>query len=119
MMGRGDIIPLLYALLPTIVIEYAVLLLLGEKRKRVLWSSVVVNVLTNVPLNLYLLTVSDGLTDLIVGEVLVVVVETLWYLYFVKRWRQVFVYSLLCNMISFLTGVLFQLWLFWLGIKIF
>ena len=97
------------ALVATIIIEYGVLLLLGEQRQRVLLSSVVVNILTNVPLNLYLLFVGNSWTAIAVGEVLVVVVEALWYYWFVREWQRAWVYSLLCNAISFLLGVLFQL----------
>ena len=96
------------ALVATILIEYGVLLLLGERRRKVLLSSVVVNILTNVPLNVYLLRCSGGWRDVLVGEVLVVVVECLWYYGFVRKWSQAAIYSLLCNAISFLTGMLFQ-----------
>ena len=48
------VVVLLIALVLTILIELGVLLLLGERQKRVLCSSVVVNVLTNVPLNIIL-----------------------------------------------------------------
>ena len=97
------------ALLGTIVIELGVLLLLGENRRRVLWSSVVVNTLTNVPLNLYLLNVNDGWGALCVGEILVVLVEAAWYWLFVRELKTALVYSVLCNAISFLIGLLFQL----------
>ena len=97
------------ALLGTIVIELGVLLLLGENRRRVLWSSVVVNALTNVPLNLYLLNVNGGWGALCVGEILVVLVETVWYWLFVHEVKMALVYSVLCNAISFLIGMLFQL----------
>ena len=99
---------LLYTLIPTILIELAVLWLLREKRRKVLLASVAINVLTNVPLNLYLLYVASGIKEIIIGEVIVVVVETLWYLCFVNL-KQAFIYSLLCNAISFLLGVLVQL----------
>ena len=62
-----------------------------------------------VPLNVYLLRCSGEWRDVLMGEVLVVVVECLWYYGFVRKWSQAAVYSLLCNAISFLTGVLFQL----------
>lgn len=101
MIGR-----LLIALIPTILIEGGVLWLMGERRRKVLGASVVVNVLTNVPLNLYLMLVDDSWATLLVGEVIVVVVETLWYLLFVKQFKQAFIYSLLCNATSFLIGLL-------------
>ena len=100
---------LLSTLLPTILIELGVLWLLGETRRKVLWSSVVVNALTNVPLNLYLLNVDDGWGALLVGEVLVVLVEAVWYWLFVREVKMALAYSVLCNAISFLIGMLFQL----------
>ena len=100
---------LLLALLPTILIEMGVLLLLGERRRRVLLSSVGANVMTNVPLNLYLRLCSGTMTDVLVGEAVVVVVEAVWYYAFLRTWRQAFRYSLWCNVASFLIGVAFQL----------
>ena len=100
---------LLVPLVATIVIEWGVLLFLGERRRKVLYGSVVINVLTNVPLNLYAVCVSNGLSTAVVGELLVVVVEALCYRWLVDEWRQAWIYSLLCNSISFLTGELFVL----------
>lgn len=95
--------------LATIVIEMGVLWLLGEKRKRVLLSSIVINILTNIPLNLFLIFVTGGVTAIFIGELLVFIVETLWYYYFVKDIKQAAIYSALCNAISFLLGLLVQL----------
>ena len=98
---------LLIALIPTILIEGGMLWLMGERRRKVLGASVVVNVLTNVPLNLYLMLVDDTWATILVGEVIVLMVETLWYFLFVRRWKQAVLYSLLCNTTSFLIGLLF------------
>ena len=100
---------LLWPLVATIVIELGVLLFLSERRRKVLYGLVVMNVLTNVPLNLYAVYVSDGWSTLIVGEALVVLIEALYYRWLVGEWRQAWIYSLLCNAISFLTGELFVL----------
>ena len=54
---------LLWPLVATIVIELGVLLFLGERRRKVLYGSVVMSVLTNVPLNLYAINVSDENND--------------------------------------------------------
>lgn len=94
------------ALLLTVLIEGLVLLLLGEKRRRVLLSSVVINIFTNVPLNLIIRHVGMSVTAVAVGEAVVVAVEALWYYFFVRRASQAAVYSLLCNGVSFLTGVI-------------
>mgnify|MGYP006873019760 CR=1 FL=1 len=100
---------LLIALLLTILIELGVLLLMGERQKRVLWSSVVVNVLTNVPLNLSLFYLEADDKTVIVGEIVVVVVEALWYYAFLQKLKKALVYSVLCNAVSFLSGLLLLL----------
>ena len=103
------------ALLATILIEYGVLILLRERRRSVLWASVGMHILTNVPLNLYLIQVDGSVLSVTIGELLVVLVETLCYYCVTKRLALSFVYSLLCNAISFFTGLLFQLLAdFWL-----
>jgi hypothetical protein len=100
---------LLGPLVATIVIELGVLLFMGERHRKVLYGSVAMNVLTNVPLNLYAIYISDGWSTLIIGEALVVLTEALCYKRLVGEWRQAWIYSLLCNAISFLTGELFVL----------
>ena len=100
---------LLIALLLTILIELGVLLLMGERQKRVLWLSAFVNVLTNVPLNLSLFYLEADDMTVLVGELVVVAVEALWYYAFLRKWKKALIYSVLCNAISFLSGLLFLL----------
>jgi hypothetical protein len=100
---------LLVSLIPTILIELGVLWFLLERRKIVLLSSIAVNVLTNIPLNLYVLLVNDSMGGILIGEALVFFVEALWYWFFTHSIRQAVIYSFLCNAISFLIGML--LWL--------
>ena len=100
---------LMTALIPTILIEYGVLLLLMERRRKVLWSSVIINIITNVPLNLWVTSCRPGMVTIGIGEVVVILIEALWYYLFVRRLSQAFIYSTLCNTISFLTGLLLQL----------
>ena len=98
---------LLAPLVATIVIELGVLLCLGERRRKVLLGSVVINVLTNVPLNLYAVyETPEGWGTVVAGEALVVVAEALCYRWLLADWRQAWIYSLLCNAISFLAGEL-------------
>ena len=100
---------LLLALVSTILIEFVVLLLLGEKNRVVLGSSVVINILTNIPLNLFAIYVDGSIMTMILGELLVIVVEALWYYLFLRVLSRAFIYSILCNAISFLIGLLAQL----------
>ena len=99
------IVILFTALVLTILIELGVLLLLGERQKKILCSSVVVNVLTNVPLNLFLYLFEVADSGVILGEIIVVVVEALWYFAFLGNWKKAIAYSLFCNVISFLAGL--------------
>ena len=100
---------LLLALILTILIEFVVLLLLRERRRPVLASSVVINILTNVPLNLFVIYVDSSVKTIILGELLVVVIEALWYFLFLHNLSRAFIYSSLCNAISFLMGLLAEL----------
>ena len=78
------VVQLLTALVPTILIELGVLWMLLERRKKVLLSSIAVNVLTNIPLNLYVLLVGDSMGEILVGEILVFLVESAWYWFFTR-----------------------------------
>ena len=100
---------LLLALLPTILIEFVVLLLLRERSILVLCASVVINILTNIPLNLFVIYIDSSFMTIFMGELLVIVVEALWYYLFLRVMSRAFIYSFLCNAISFLTGLLVQL----------
>lgn len=100
------VMQLLAALILTILIEYGVLWMLLERRKKVLLSSIAVNVLTNVPLNLYLYFIDDRNGTILIGEVVVFLVEALWYWFFTQNLKQAAIYSFLCNAISFLIGLL-------------
>ncbi|MBQ9356564.1 MAG: hypothetical protein IJT98_04675 [Prevotella sp.] len=100
---------ILLTLVPTIVLELLVLWLLREKRADVLWAAVVVNMLTNIPLNLYVTYVSGSFGTILTAELLIVVVEALWYMYFVRSVRTAFIYSVLANGVSYFTGLLVQM----------
>ena len=97
------------ALLLTISVELGMLRLMGEQRRKVFVGAVVINILTNVPLNLVLLTVGSSIVGLLTGELLVLAVEAVGYYILIRNWQRSFVYSLLCNVTSFLVGVLIQL----------
>ena len=113
MAGATDVLfvmpSLILTLVSTVIIELGVLWMLRERRADVLTSSMAVNILTNIPLNIFIIYVSGSWTAFVIGEVLVLIVETLWYRYFVGEWRRAFIYSFLCNAISFLIGALVQL----------
>ena len=97
---------LLFALVPTVAIELGVLLFLRERRRKVLVASVVMNILTNIPLNFLLICLEGDIFVLLIAETVVIALEALGYMLLVRQWKQAFIYSFLCNSISFLTGLL-------------
>ena len=97
---------LLLALVPTIAIELGVLLFVRERRRKVLLASVFMNVLTNIPLNFLMICLEGDDIVLFTAEAVVIVLEVLGYMLVVRQWKQSFIYSFLCNSISFLSGLL-------------
>ena len=97
---------LLLALVPTIAIELGVLLFVRERRRKVLLASVVMNILTNIPLNFLMICLEGDDVVLFTAEAVVIVLEALGYMLVVRQWKQSFIYSFLCNSISFLSGLL-------------
>lgn len=110
---------LIIVLLATILVELTVLWYLGERSRKVLAASVVINILTNPLLNLFIAYINSWWVSILVGELLVVLVEGLWYCWFVRRPSQAFAYSLFCNAFSFLLGLLFEMVYLYLTYKMF
>ena len=103
-----------FCLILTIVIEVPVALLMTKQRRFLLYS-IRCNLITNPPLNIagLLLLQFFGMTAYIcfavVGESTVVLTEMWLYAVFDHRrssLRRYFVLSLVCNAVSFLTGLL-------------
>ena len=90
-------------LLLTILIELFVLTLLGEKNKKILVSSLIVNILTNPVVN-YLNIIFGSLMVLFILEIIVVVVEMFWYRILGKSLNDALIYSALCNAVSYFSG---------------
>lgn len=90
-------------LLLTMLIELLVLKLLGEKEKKILVSSLIVNALTNPAINYF---IADNYTifNVAVGEIVVVMIEMIWYYFFGKSFKDALIYSALCNAVSFFAG---------------
>ena len=102
---------LLCTLVATIVIEALVLLAMNEKRWQVLAMSMVMNILTNLPLNILVLShpnLHESLPHQLLLELAVVAIETLLYFAVLRHWRQALTYAILCNAISYLCGMLYQ-----------
>ena len=97
------------SLIATIIIESGVLLLLKEQRRQVYIAEVIINILTNIPLNVWAIVGYRIFIEIIIAEIIIMIVESLWYYMFVKRVRTATIYGVLCNTISFLTGILITL----------
>ena len=93
----------IYPLVATIIIEFIVLRLLKENNKKVLLSSIIINILTNLPLNLF---VAKDMFSIGIAEVAIIAIESLWYWIFVKDIKKALTYSALCNITSFFAGLL-------------
>lgn len=98
------VVALLMALTLTIIVEWCMLLIMGEKRKSVLYSSVPINALTNLPLNVFV--ASAGALAIVMAEVMIVLVEAILYFIITKDIRQSVIYSALCNIASLFLGIL-------------
>lgn len=101
---------LLYPLISTIIIESLVLIVLRERSWKVLAMSVIINILTNVPLNLYVwfCITSLSVQQFVLFESIVVIIEFILYYFMVRDVKKAFVYSFLCNLVSCLLGLLYQ-----------
>ena len=104
-----SIATLLCALIPTIVMELCVLLFLRERRRRVLFGSVVINCATNIPLSTWAVMTYPTWSAIFVAELLVFLIEAGLYRLLGCRPRQALAYSFLCNSISFLVGLVVEL----------
>ena len=99
---------LTYAFVLTVLIEGGVLWGLYEKRKEIIRLSVLLNILTNIPLNVFNIYSSFDIWQILVAEICIVMIEACGYFMLLKNCRISIVYSLLCNTMSFFLGVLFE-----------
>ena len=104
------VLRILLPLAGTIPAECAMLAVMGERRGNVYGASVLMNVVTNVSLNVCLsFSYHSTWTDVAIGEVAVLVVETVWFWCVLRQWKKAAVYSFLCNAASFLLGLILDI----------
>ena len=104
---------LLVPLMATILLESLLLLCIHEHRWQVLATSVGLNILTNVPLNAFVMTYRITSPLYLIGlECIVVAVEFMGYWFVLHDRFRAFKYSFLCNSFSALVGFLFQYFFF-------
>lgn len=100
--GSQQVFPVLRALVVTLIVETLVLLFLREQRWQVLAAMALMNIATNVPLNLFGANLS--LSVLLGLELVIVIVEAVLYCCVIHDIRRSIIYSLVCNVASLLIG---------------
>lgn len=105
---------LLMSLLATLVIEGLILFYMKERRINVYFIFLVMNVLTNVPLNIYVLYNHPSISTILVLELIVIVVESLLYYITTRQWKRSFAYGFVCNVTSYIGGLALGQLFIWL-----
>ena len=100
-------------LLLTVFIEAFVLLLLKEQNWRIYLLSVGMNCITNISLNCfgYFVEIPNSLVYgfiILILEAVVWILEGIGYYLVTRNKKQAIQYTLLCNISSFMFGILFQ-----------
>jgi len=96
------------ALIATIIIELLMLLIQREKNYKIYLFSVLINVITNVSLNVGIQLVEPSYYYLAVtlSEAMIVLIEALSYFLICKDFKKSLRISLVCNLTSFLLGLI-------------
>ena len=99
---------ILKSLLLTIVFEELMLLVQKERNIKIYISCLVINILTNVSMNISLIVfVKYYVILLIIFEIVVLFIEALVYNWFKRDFLDSLKISFLCNFGSFIIGLLF------------
>lgn len=99
---------ILKALILTIVIELIVLLILRERNYKIYLLSIIINIITNVSLNIYVQFIDVRYYYLIITflEILIVIIEAIGYNLIYKDYKKSLLIAFLCNIASYLLGLL-------------
>ena len=95
---------LIYALLITILSEELVLLIMNVKDSRLYLSLLIINIITNLSMNIILQFVSNYYLWLYILEVCVFIIEGLVYYLITKDIKKAIIISLSCNLLSYIIG---------------
>ncbi len=109
-MDAFNLILILKALILTIFLEEIMLFFLKEKKAIVYLIQLIMNIITNVSLNIYLIfgTYPGRYYNLIVIglEIAIIIVEALIYNIKLKNFKISLKYAFFCNIFSYLVGIL-------------
>lgn len=95
----------------TCIIEIIILIILSERRINILLFSLLINALTNIPLNLFLKfnkfdSVFIYYLIVIILEILIIFIESVLYYLVIKDKKKSIMYGFFCNSFSFSIGIL-------------
>lgn len=104
-------------LLLTIVIEDLILFILKEKRKKVYLASILINIITNLSLNLFISniifsSINHYFLIIIPLELFIWILEGISYFLLIKDIKKSISYTLFCNSASFIIGLCIQFFFF-------
>lgn len=99
---------LIKALVLTIIIELFALLLQKEKKPLVYLMCIIMNIITNISMNLLIQSIPIHNYDIVVIglEIIVLIIEYFGYSLVIKSKKVAFNRALLCNLLSYLVGLL-------------
>ncbi len=97
---------LIYALLITILSEELVLLIMKVKDSRLYLSLLIINIITNLSMNIILQFVSNYYLWLYILEGCVFIIEGLVHLLIMNDIKKAIIISLVCNLCSYLIGLI-------------
>ena len=96
---------LIIPLLSTIIVEEIVLLLFREKQVKMYITCLIMNIITNISLNIILQFSSNYYLMLIILEIVIVIIEGFIYYLIKKDFKKVIILALICNVMSFIVGM--------------
>lgn len=99
------ILLIIICFLLTSIIELLTLICLKVKDIRVYLASVFINLFTNVILNiLFTYFLSYTIINILISELIILIIEAIFYYLLIKKWGLSFKYSFFCNLASFVIG---------------
>lgn len=96
------------ALYLTLFIELSIILLLKVRNLKFIMIAILVNIITNLSMNMLLNRIENHHDDWILFgfEITIILVEAMIYYLILKDFRKAFIISLVCNLSSYLLGLI-------------
>lgn len=109
-----QIISIIVSFLLTCIIEFIALIIIKERDKKILNYSVIVNLITNIPLNLFILNFSfknivQYFIIVISLEIVIIIIEWLLYYLLLKNIKKSLKYAIILNITSYIMGLIISI----------